>query len=176
MVFFVLSGFLIGANVLRSIESQRWDWGTYAAGRLARLYIVLVPALLLGILWDGLGMAWTGSGGIYGGLVRNASIHASVSASLSWSAFFGNLLFLQTIVFQVSALTVRYRSLSNEFWYYVMFPLGVLAVGTGRSIGYRLFCLLALAVVAAFIGYSITRLILVWLFGVALNLMPGAKE
>ena len=45
MVFFVLSGFLVGGAVMRA--GPAFDWRTYAIARLSRLWVVLVPALLL---------------------------------------------------------------------------------------------------------------------------------
>ena len=44
-VFFVLSGFLVGGAVMRA--GPAFDWRTYAIARLSRLWVVLVPALLL---------------------------------------------------------------------------------------------------------------------------------
>jgi peptidoglycan/LPS O-acetylase OafA/YrhL len=53
-IFFVISGFLVGGGVLRS--GDRFRWRTYWANRFARIYIVLIPALLLTASLDGL--AW----------------------------------------------------------------------------------------------------------------------
>jgi peptidoglycan/LPS O-acetylase OafA/YrhL len=44
---FVLSGFLISSTVLRSQVSGNW-WRDYAVNRSVRLYVVLIPGLLLG--------------------------------------------------------------------------------------------------------------------------------
>jgi peptidoglycan/LPS O-acetylase OafA/YrhL len=45
---FVLSGFLISSTVLRSQVSGDWSWRDYAINRSIRLYVVLIPGLLLG--------------------------------------------------------------------------------------------------------------------------------
>src|SRR5437868_5279704 len=47
VVFFVLSGYFIAGNVLRSLADQSWNWRGYLTRRLVRLSIVLIPALLL---------------------------------------------------------------------------------------------------------------------------------
>src|SRR5690348_3723362 len=52
MVFFVLSGFLVGGTVIRTARDGRWSWRRYATQRGTRLYIVLIPALLLTLCWD----------------------------------------------------------------------------------------------------------------------------
>ena len=47
MVFFVLSGYFISSTVLRSINENRWSWSDYLIKRVTRLWIVLIPALVL---------------------------------------------------------------------------------------------------------------------------------
>src|SRR5450830_102204 len=65
LVFFVLSGFLVGGGALR-----KWRAGTYSAtdyfiGRFSRIYIVLLPALICGGLLDWIGLQYFNSTGIY---------------------------------------------------------------------------------------------------------------
>src|SRR6202030_2366669 len=65
MVFFVLSGFLISSSVMSSQMSGTWSWRDYAINRSSRLYVVLIPGLLFGLLWDKLGSSLFSSTGIY---------------------------------------------------------------------------------------------------------------
>src|SRR5438067_1861576 len=51
VVFFVLSGFWITKSVVRRADRPAF-WRDYLIDRLARLWLVLVPALLLGGLLD----------------------------------------------------------------------------------------------------------------------------
>src|SRR3954454_24406268 len=39
VVFFVLSGYLVGGSVLRDIKLQRWSWQKYLTLRLTRLCV-----------------------------------------------------------------------------------------------------------------------------------------
>jgi len=50
MIFFVLSGFLVGGSVLRGRMDGTWSWSLYSTNRLTRLWVVLIPALLLGAI------------------------------------------------------------------------------------------------------------------------------
>jgi peptidoglycan/LPS O-acetylase OafA/YrhL len=52
IVFFVLSGYLVGGSVLRSVAVNHWSWRVYLLNRLTRLYAVLIPALVFGGLLD----------------------------------------------------------------------------------------------------------------------------
>jgi peptidoglycan/LPS O-acetylase OafA/YrhL len=62
-IFFVLSGFLVGGGVLRA--GDRFRWPIYCANRFARIYIVLIPALLLTAALDGLAYLMNPSSPIY---------------------------------------------------------------------------------------------------------------
>src|SRR5579872_4590607 len=52
VVFFVLSGFLIGGEVWARVNSGSFAPGPYAVNRLMRLYSVVVPGLLLSAVLD----------------------------------------------------------------------------------------------------------------------------
>ena len=65
--------------------------------RLSRLYVVLLPALLLGGALDWLGMHMAGTEAVYSG---NSGMHAlafNVHSALTWPILAANGLFLQTI-------------------------------------------------------------------------------
>ena len=70
IVFFVLSGFLVGNSAWRAIRSSRWSWHKYLLQRMTRLWIVLLPALIIGGCLDHLGMQF---------LSRNHSIYTGPS-------------------------------------------------------------------------------------------------
>ena len=97
IVFFVLSGYLVGGSVLRSVGAGRWSWLGYVTARLTRLYVVLLPALLLGGALDWAGMRWLGAEALYGGHSGMWSLSFDVYSTSNWSALAGNLFFLQTI-------------------------------------------------------------------------------
>jgi len=97
IVFFVLSGYLVGGSVMRSVRKGNWSWRAYLLARLSRLFVVLLPALLLGGAPDWLGMHRPGTEAIYGG---NSGMHAllfNVHCALTWPILIANSLFLQTI-------------------------------------------------------------------------------
>src|ERR1700722_19961142 len=47
VLFFVLSGFLIGGAVLNSMRKGSFDLGSYLIARFSRIYIVYIPALIV---------------------------------------------------------------------------------------------------------------------------------
>src|ERR1700677_3754798 len=52
IIFFVLSGCVVGRIVLRGMQTDSWAWRDYLFDRLTRLWIVLIPALCLTALFD----------------------------------------------------------------------------------------------------------------------------
>jgi peptidoglycan/LPS O-acetylase OafA/YrhL len=125
MVFFVLSGYFVGGSVLSGLARGSFTWRGYAASRLTRLWMVLIPALLLTWGIDLLGNHW--NPGVYAG-----GLHASFMSGpmperpAVWDpvTLLGNLFFVQTVAVPVFGSNGPLWSLANEFWYYLMFPLG----------------------------------------------------
>jgi len=99
IIFFVLSGFFITKSIVGMVSRDEWSWHNYLINRLARLWTVLIPALLLTLMWDQLGITLTGSG-YYAGeyldqYLRGPSPPAGID--LGWLTLLGNIFFLQTI-------------------------------------------------------------------------------
>lgn len=153
IVFFLLSGYVI-AHVVEHKENQpREFW----VSRLARIYSVALPAVLLTPLVDGIGLALDPA--MYaGGLTTHDFALVRILASLG----FANELWLVSIMpFSNSP----YWSLCYEMAYYLLFS--IFCFGTGRK---RWF-LLGLA--ALVIGPKILLLAPVWVLGVVLYRRRG---
>lgn len=168
MIFFVLSGYFIGTSVMESVSARKWSWRTYLVSRFTRLQLVLFPALVLGGLWDRIGMRIPQAtpiyfGGLYKFYVPSVAIRSTIPG------FLGNLFFLQGIVSSVFGSNTPLWSLSYEFWYYILFPVLILA--TFRWIGIHsaiFYGSLALFLVW-FLGPQICFYFLIWLGGAVLG-------
>lgn len=120
ILFFVLSGYWIARSVTARAE-RGWQWGEYLIDRVARLGIVLVPALLLGGALDWLGFrvlqlpTYDGSTGAW-------VVTQDLTESLTLRALIGNLLFLQHLIVPPFGSNGPLWSLAFEFWYYLWFP------------------------------------------------------
>jgi peptidoglycan/LPS O-acetylase OafA/YrhL len=166
MIFFVLSGFLVGGAVISRAEAGQWSWYDYLITRMTRLWIVLLPALLLTILWDNLGIAITGSSFYQGGMQWYLSGPMPDPSKYNVATFFGNLAFLQNIAVPPFGTNGPLWSLANEFWYYLLFPLLFCAIATKAHVGIKL----GSVVIALTICYALPMWFLsyglIWLFGV----------
>ncbi len=163
IVFFVLSGLLIAASVMRS-QRVADGWVHYAIARLARLYAVLLPALLLTALWDAVGISLFGD--TYG------VDDIVVAARMSLAHFFGSVFFLQDVVLPPFGSNQPLWSLAYEAWYYLMFPL-LVGVAMPRTFWKRALCGVGLLVCIALIGTKISGYFLIWLMGAALFFLPA---
>ncbi|HTR47744.1 MAG TPA: acyltransferase [Verrucomicrobiae bacterium] len=172
MVFFVLSGFLISASILQARASDRWSWREYGINRASRLYVVLVPGLLFGFLWDKLGSTLFAGTGLYWHALEDLG-PAIAQNQLTLKAFFGNLFFVQTILCTTFGSNGPLWSLANEFWYYVLFPVLLFAgVAWAARSTRRAVPLTILAVgLGLFLGWDKLIGFLIWLAGCGLVLM-----
>jgi peptidoglycan/LPS O-acetylase OafA/YrhL len=62
VMFFIVSGFLVGGSVWRLIAQARFDLVAYLINRFARIYLVFIPALLLVLVLNTIGMQFLADG------------------------------------------------------------------------------------------------------------------
>ncbi len=110
IVFFVLSGYLVGGKVLERLTTGGFVAGSYAIDRFSRLYVPLVPALLLTVA---------------------ASYISGIPTTTMEIG--GNLFSMQGVFVDSPKANGPLWSLSYEVWFYVL--AGALAVTvTNRSL------------------------------------------
>ncbi len=166
MVFFILSGFFISSSVIRAWEQNRWQWSWYAEQRLTRLYVVLVPALILGAGWDLLGSHLFSGTPIYlDGTDYQLMLKHPVAELDTARSWLGSLFFLQGIRTTVFGSNGPLWSLSYEFWYYLLFPIGLLALSRKSAVATKAASAAAGLLILAFIGKGIALYFLIWLLG-----------
>ncbi len=172
IVFFVLSGYLISRSVFKMLDNGLWSWRRYFTHRMVRLWIVLIPGLLLCALWDGIGIHSGLAPILYGGLSHDHVI-GHVATHYTLRIFAANMVFLQTIFAKTFGSDAALWSLANEFWYYILFPLGLFAIRPKIGLQLRIACLIAFVGIAWLVGPGILKYFPVWLFGTVLAWMPS---
>jgi peptidoglycan/LPS O-acetylase OafA/YrhL len=159
MVFFVISGYWIARSVTSSVAADRWSWSNYTINRLSRLYIVLIPALVLGLVLDGTGRFLLDVAP-YRALGFQQAGFYDVGAHISPSILLGNLVFLQGMAVPPLGSNAPLWTLSREFWYYIWFPALLLAARGRPS-----WPALALTAATAILAPSVAALFGCWLLG-----------
>lgn len=174
VIFFVLSGYLISGSIFRMMQRGEWSWKLYLTHRLVRLWIVLVPALLLGALLDNLGLRLHLAPALYAGQTGTHML-GDIAKLLHPTIFFGNLSFVQTILVPTFGSNGPMWSLANEFWYYVLFPCAFLALRPRTRVPWRILNAVLFLACAWFVGQTILLLFPLWLLGTLLAVIPAPR-
>jgi peptidoglycan/LPS O-acetylase OafA/YrhL len=152
MVFFVLSGYLVGGNYLIDTINKKVSHKKYFLDRLTRMWTVLIPALLIGFTLD-----------YYRCISLNDCYHVE---EWSNSTFLGNVFFLQTIKYSIFTSNKALWSLANEFWYYILFPLISIPFSIKGIKIIKILIALGILGLFYFIMPNIINLFPIWLIGV----------
>ena len=123
VVFFVLSGFLVGGKVIRAAHNQTGFLSGYLLDRTVRIHVVLIPVLLITALLDGLGRQLFAETQIY--------LDPAFANRSGWLDFLANVVGLQDIYAPYFGTNSALWTLAHEYWYYVTF--GLLAAATSRA-------------------------------------------
>ncbi len=173
IIFFVLSGYLVGGSAIRDLSAGKWSWKRYLAKRATRLWIVLLPALLFGVMIDHAGLRVFGnSPSVYSCPPGQYLVPCDLAERLSPKVVVANAFFLQSIMTETAGSNNALWSLANEFWYYLAFPLCILICQKHRSTWQRIVSITLLGAIAAIVGREICLLFLLWLLGAMVSLLP----
>jgi peptidoglycan/LPS O-acetylase OafA/YrhL len=174
VIFFVLSGYLISGSIFRMVERNTWNWKLYLTHRLVRLWIVLVPALLLGAALDLSGIRLNLAPALYAGMTGTHML-GNIPASLNLKTFAGNLFFLQGILTPTLGSNTPMWSLANEFWYYLLFPCAFFGLRKGSPVASRVVCAIVFVAAFWFVGLSIRVMFPIWLLGTLLAVVAAPR-
>jgi peptidoglycan/LPS O-acetylase OafA/YrhL len=125
LIFFVISGFLVGGDLLRRLDGIDLFLGRYLIDRFSRIYIVMAPALVFGFAVDFLGRRLFPNSGIYDGVFFNGVFNP---INILWT-----LLQQQNLWAQQAGTNGALWSLACEMWYYITFPLLLLPLSRAYS-------------------------------------------
>ncbi len=176
VVFFVLSGYLVGGSVLQA--GSQFSFPAYMRARLARLWVVLIPCLFLTLAVDQLIGYWAPDvlTGLYADRWHLGPRAGEFDSSLG--TFLGNIFFLQTLAVPVFGSNGPLWSLANEFWYYVLFPLMYSLAGAQIYAAGPSRLLISVVAVAAILWTMPTEMLVgfgVWLLGALVAQLKNQK-
>ncbi len=164
IIFFVLSGFFIIKSIHESYLNGKWNFKQYFLNRLTRLWVPLIPALLFTLLIDTIGITYFNDSYTYRGTVEHLP-GIVPHAHMDIRTFFGNMFFLQNIFCNTFGSNGALWSLTNEFWYYVIFPFTYFIIVSFYKPLIKLLLAIALAVITFYIEKGILLYGIVWLMG-----------
>ncbi len=143
MVFFALSGFLVGGQIIERVRAGSFDAVHYAVDRATRILIPLIPACLL-----------------------TAGVATFLHHPLSSVAVVGNMFGLNGVLVPTLAYDGPLWSLAFEIWFYVIAGAIALWITRGRSIS----TVVITAVAALCLTQLSAAFFLFWSFGALASL------
>jgi peptidoglycan/LPS O-acetylase OafA/YrhL len=166
MMFFAISGFLIGGGAYEKIKAGDFSFRLYLINRFTRIYIVLLPALLLVWILDIAGLRWLNALGIFTRGYPIGALGIDTRDTIGTANFIYNLLMLQNVLGPPFGTAQPLWTLNWEWWSYMLAPflLGLLIRMNGRW-AILISAFLAVAFVMAGLGYA-----LLWNLGILLAL------
>ena len=149
LIFFALSGYLVGGGLIERVRRGAFRPGSYAIDRATRLLLPFVPALAVAVL-----LQWTA--------------HEQIDALV----VLGNLVSLQGVLVPVQPYMGVDWSLAYEFWFYVLGG----AVAASFALQGRRWLAITLAG-AAFLVFSVLAadLLFCWVLGAMFAQVPLAR-
>ena len=145
VLFFVISGYLVGGRLLEKLRAGEFDLSIYMIDRATRVLVPLLPAVLLSVVLPG--------------------------GATSPGTVLGNMLGLQGTLVPVLANNGSLWTLAYEIWFYVLAGgLAVLFAGRRQAVG-----LLVVAIAAGFLTALQSHYLLCWLLGAAAWLWQPAR-
>jgi peptidoglycan/LPS O-acetylase OafA/YrhL len=119
IIFFVLSGYLVGGGVINKYKLRLTDYTDYFIKRFARVYTVLIPALIIGLILDNFGYILFPE--LYTNKYQISAMNFDAYKNLNFQVLLGNIFNTQTILVDPLGTNGPLWSLSNEWSYYVLF-------------------------------------------------------
>ncbi len=166
IVFFVISGYLVGGNVIVKSRQGEPYLTKYFTDRVVRIYLVLLPVIAIGWGFDTLGRGVFAGFGVYGSPVFADNFDVKL--------LLPNLLNLQGIFFPAFGSNGPLWSLGCEFWYYIVWALLLLPLTrvapvlrfTGFALGAALAVTFSISGLFFFVGG------LIWIAGALVRFVP----
>ena len=144
VVFFVLSGLLVGGKVVARMRTGTFDAAAYAADRLARVYVPLIPAVLLTM----------------------AAVPFS-DQPWSWWPYLRCLTGTQEVGMHTPSLNAPLWTLAYEIWFYVLAGCVAMVCRQGDARWRKIAASAGVAVSAWMFWKMETAYLFCWLLGAA---------
>jgi peptidoglycan/LPS O-acetylase OafA/YrhL len=175
VVFFVLSGFLVGGIGCAKATKGQFSPLDYSVDRATRLFVPYLPALLLTAALDGAGVALLGDVGFWNHThpILIEKVHAGpLESNLTPALFVANALMLQTFFTAAFGSNLPLWTISAEFWFYVVFGAALTGILAALR-SWRLAMFVVAFAATATLGAAFIPLLGLWTVGVVAGLLSN---
>jgi peptidoglycan/LPS O-acetylase OafA/YrhL len=149
-IFFLISGFLVGGQIWRNVCSDTFQWKRFLVDRLTRLWIVLIPGLIIS--------------GVVANLIKH-NFNSLKFSSADFSTIGCNLIFMMPTRCQPYASNESLWTLGYEFYFYLLFVFSVMLFKKNSSLNSKLLNTLGIAAVLFVFSIELLSLFFAWFMG-----------
>jgi peptidoglycan/LPS O-acetylase OafA/YrhL len=173
VVFFVVSGYLVGGSVLR--KASAFNFREYAIARFARIYAVIAPAIILTLALDWGSYFIDPNNPIYS--VPWGRIKLAIYDQYSIMQIIATVTSLESIIGQPMGTDIGLWSLGYEWFFYFLFPFVLIFAGAAfRSLGSKIVMCFAVALLMLLLHKGWTAIFwVVWLAGAVASKFKAGK-
>jgi len=178
IVFFVLSGFLVGGLACAKARENTFLLSSYSIDRITRLFLAFLPALILTALLDAIGSSAFSAAGFYDHtqpMIQQKVASEPFVSNMTLGIFAMNLAMLQTFFSPSYGSNQPLWTISAEFWFYVVFGAAMAGLMRGSWVK-RAFGLGVVTLLTVVLGTQFVLLLGLWLVGVVTVFMPRSLE
>lgn len=175
VVFFILSGYLVGGKLIKEVKTNNFKWNVYLIKRITRLYVVLIPALVVGFSLDYIGIKYFNLSEIYSNSFSLPSLNYNVEDRVNLNTFILNLLMLQKSFSNTFGSNGPLWSLAYEFWYYILFPT-ILIIYNYKNSSFHIIIISSILLTSILLILNIQIIIYlgIWIIGAILSYFKKA--
>lgn len=171
IIFFVLSGFFIAKSCNKN---NQFNFRTYIVNRVSRLWTVLIPALIFTYSIDRIGLIYFEENYIYNGSINELLININKSTNLQ--SFIGNIFYLQNVYVPSFGSNGPLWSLTNEFWYYILYGLILISVLPHSMTKHKLISISVIVLIFYILGYQILIYFPIWIMGALVHIISNKYQ
>jgi len=173
VVFFVVSGYLVGGSVIR--KSSAFDFREYFLARFARIYAVIGPAILLTLALDWGSYLMDPHNPIYS--MPWGRLKVAIYDQYSLIQIIATVTSLESIIGPPMGTDIGLWSLGYEWFFYFLFPLVLILAGAAfRSLSAKLVICFGVAIVMLLLHKGWTAIFwVVWLAGALASKFTASK-
>jgi peptidoglycan/LPS O-acetylase OafA/YrhL len=177
IIFFVLSGLLVGASGYEKIKIGKFSTSSYLIDRFSRLYIVIIPALILSYIFDYIGLTFFSDAGFWDHshpMINEKIDSAPFETKLSFENFAANFFMLQHFFFDTLGSNSPLWTISAEFWFYIVFAIFAL-LNLDHKNHVKALLVLVILVFLYLFGFGFLHLLGYWLVGVFAGIIKSSN-
>ena len=174
IVFFVLSGFLVGGLGAAKASIGKFSPVSYGIDRVTRIYVAFLPALLLTVVLDLVGSSVFSGTGFYDHthpMIQQKIATEPFITLMTMETFWMNAALLQTFLAPPFGSNQPLWTISAEFWFYVVFGLGFVAIASRSGVA-RTLAVALTVVIFLVLGVTFPILLGLWLIGACTTFVP----